>query len=95
MQILKLHINERVRRNGDTDEARQFARFLLDIGEGSLPLHPELGQNLVCIPDQYIFESQDAQQFIKWCAILTFKPQGRLVFQIEHFWLQKTVLLIT
>ena len=82
VRFLKLHINERVRRNGDTDEASQFARFLLDIGEGSLPLHPELGQNLVCIPDQYIFESQDAlEQFIKWCY-----PDIKR--------LQKTVMLI-
>ena len=27
-------------------------------------------------------------------AILTFKTQGRRVFQIEHFWLQKTGMLI-
>ena len=67
VQILKLTINERVRRNGDTPEAKEFAKFLVDLGEGKLPLHPEIGQNMVRIPDNYIFESESVQDLIGWC----------------------------
>ena len=67
VQILKLTINERVRRNGDTPEAKEFAKFLVDLGEGKLPLHPEIGQNMVRIPDKYIFESESVQDLIRWC----------------------------
>ena len=66
-KVLKLHINKRVRQNGDTPEARRFAQFLLDVGEGALPFHPEIGQNMVCIPDEYIFQSDSLHEFIKWC----------------------------
>ena len=67
VQILKLTINERVRRNGDTPEAKEFAKFLVDLGEGKLPLHPAIGQNMVRIPDKYIFESESVQDLIRWC----------------------------
>ena len=67
VQILKLTINERVRRNGDTPEAKEFAKFLVDLGEGKLPLHPKLGQNMVRIPDTYVFESDSVEDLICWC----------------------------
>ena len=65
VHIIRLHINERVRKNGDNVEAQNFARFLLDVGEGKLPYHPELGLNMVQIPDKYIFHSQDTASFIE------------------------------
>ena len=64
VRILRLTINERVRRNGDTPEAKEFAKLLVDLGEGKLPLHPELGQNIVRIPEKYIFESESVEDFI-------------------------------
>ena len=51
VKILRLNINERVRRKGDTEEGKIFADFLLKVGKGKLPYHSELGKNMVRIPD--------------------------------------------
>ena len=65
--MLSLNINERVRRNGDNNQGRNFADFLLQVGEGNLPYHPSLGHNVVKIPDEYIFASQSLGEFVRWC----------------------------
>ena len=64
IQKLKLTQNMRVLRQGNTEEARQFSSFLLQVGNGSLPQD----KNGVCrIPDQYVFQDGMEEEFIKWC----------------------------
>ena len=67
VRMLSLNINERVRRNGDNEQGRKFSDFLLQVGEGKLPYHSTLGQNIVKIPDEYVFASQCLEDFIRWC----------------------------
>ena len=67
VQLLRLTINERVRQNGNDDQAQRFSNFLLQIGEGKVPFHPELGPNIVRFPDEYVFHGQNLQDFISWC----------------------------
>ena len=40
---------------------------MLQVVEGNLPYHPSLGQNIVKIPDEYIFASQSLEEFVRWC----------------------------
>ena len=44
-----------------------FSDLLLQFGNGKLPYHSELGNNIVRIPDQYVFESQNKEDFVRWC----------------------------
>ena len=44
-----------------------FSDFLLQVGDRKLPYHSELGNNIVRIPDQYVFESQNKEDFVRWC----------------------------
>ena len=54
----------RVINQGNTLEAQEFAKFLLDIGNGSIP---HTGDDIIRIPDQYVFTAGDEKDFIKWC----------------------------
>ena len=67
VQTLKLSINERVRQNGDTEQSRNFADFLVTLGEENLPTVPQIGPDYVQIPEQYIFPSVSPSDFIQWC----------------------------
>ena len=78
VRILKLTINERVRRNGDTPEAKEFANFLVELGEGKLPLHPEMGPNLIRIPDKYIFGSESVEDLVNWCYPQISEPSAAI-----------------
>ena len=65
---LRLTINERVRRNGNNPAAQKFCKFLLDIGDGKVPTYPTLGENMIRIPDEFIFPQTDSLlPFIDWC----------------------------
>jgi ATP-dependent DNA helicase PIF1 len=74
----------RVLKNGDNHEAREFLKFLLDIGDGSYPTHPDIGTSMVQIPQKYIFESgrEDSPQkfcdFLQWCYPNLHSPQTDL-----------------
>jgi ATP-dependent DNA helicase PIF1 len=63
---LGLRINERVKRKGDRPEDREFAQYLLLLGAGTYPTCPEIGDDVVSIPDKYIFKSTNMDDFIKW-----------------------------
>ena len=64
--VKHLHLTEnmRVLRQGNTNEAREFAQFLLDIGNGDLPITDD---GVIQIPDKYVFTGGDEKEFIKWC----------------------------
>ena len=65
-EVKHLHLidNMRVINQGNTIEAQQFAQFLLDIGNGTIP---HTGDGVIRIPDQYVFTGGDEKEFIKWC----------------------------
>ena len=65
---LRLTINERVRRNGNNPTAQRFCNFLLAIGDGKVPTYPSLGENMIRIPDEFVFPPTDTLiPFIEWC----------------------------
>ena len=45
IKVLKLTINERVKRYGDDAAAREFSEFLLEVGEGRVPTTNENFEN--------------------------------------------------
>jgi hypothetical protein len=69
VNTLKLTINERVRRNGNTPESLAFSDFLMQIGNGDPRLvETEINENTIKIPDQYVFTaSEKIEDFIEWC----------------------------
>ena len=67
VRVLNLTINERVKRNVDNDEGRRFADFLIQLGEGRLKLYPELGDNIIKLPDEHIFHNDSLEDFVRWC----------------------------
>lgn len=66
VQILNLNINERVLRQGNTLSARSFCEFLLNIGDGKVPLHQDITPETIQIPNMYVFNG-DLNAFILWC----------------------------
>ena len=66
-QIFKLTINERVRASRDPMKAAQYAEFLLQMGEGRLPIQNTVSSDAVTIPKEYLFEGATLQEFILWC----------------------------
>ena len=66
---MSLTINERIRRlnNSENEELDSFSNFLLKIGNGTFQTHPELGEFMIRIPDEYLFQSSNLEDFIDWC----------------------------
>jgi len=68
VQMLHLHINERVRRGGLNAFTEAFCDFLLQLGNGDPALiNQQLGEDNIVIPDQYCFPSPLISDLIKWC----------------------------
>jgi PIF1-like helicase/Helicase len=67
MRKLKLNINERVLRCGDNINFRLFAEFLLEVGENRVPIQRDIGDSSINIPNQFVFNSKEVTDFIKWC----------------------------
>ena len=54
IQQLKLTINMRLK----PDEV-DFANYLLQLGNGATPVHPEIGEDMVKVPNEYLVHSTD------------------------------------
>ena len=60
VKVLKLTINERVKRYGDSIEARKFAEFLLEVGEGRAETTNENFENdTIRIPKDMLVEHNE------------------------------------
>jgi len=44
-----------VRKNGQDTESEDFSVFLQQVGDGNLQYYPELGKNIVRIPEKDLF----------------------------------------
>jgi ATP-dependent DNA helicase PIF1 len=72
---LRLSINERVKRNGNSLEAQEFSQFLLQVGNGDNSLlDNDLDDITIKIPEQFIYNnngvtsnSEKLENFIEWC----------------------------
>ncbi len=70
--IKKLTINERVRRykqqnsNDPTliENLENYCKFLLDMGEGKLPIENSISPSSIQIPDKYIFKGKTLEEFV-------------------------------
>lgn len=66
IEEMHLTINERVLRNNNTPEGRQFAQYLLDVGDGKPELYePSIGNSMTRIPDNLVF-SGSVTELIQW-----------------------------
>ena len=54
IQQLNLTINMRLK----SDEV-DFAKYLLQLGNGTTPVHPEIGEDMVKVPNEYLVHSTD------------------------------------
>jgi hypothetical protein len=63
---LSLTVNERVRRHeGDRDSLLAFTNFLLQMGEGRLPVNRNISESSIKIPEQYLFNGDSDEAFVK------------------------------
>jgi hypothetical protein len=67
MTKLKLTINERVFRCGNNPSSINFANFLLAIGENRIDIERTVGEKSIKMPNEYVFQSQNVEDFIHWC----------------------------
>jgi len=66
---LSLKTNERINRCGNdevTSKTEEFADFLLNVGDGTVPYESDIGENLIRIPDEYVFESETVDDLLNW-----------------------------
>jgi ATP-dependent DNA helicase PIF1 len=66
VKVYNLTINERVLRQGNTEDAKSFCRYLLKIGEDKIPHHHDICSESIEIKNQYVFKG-DLKSFILWC----------------------------
>ena len=73
VERLQLTINERTLRaiNQDTppevvEGINKFNDFILQVGNGTLQVHPEISPSSVRIPDEYVFQSQNPKDLLQW-----------------------------
>jgi len=60
IKVLRLSINERVKRYGNDIEATNFAKFLLAVGEGRVPTTNENFENdTIRIPDNMLVPNKE------------------------------------
>ena len=59
MNLLQLTKNMRA------NEDEEFAKYLLDIGRGQVETHPEIGQDMVKIPEELKSKSENLNQLCK------------------------------
>jgi ATP-dependent DNA helicase PIF1 len=67
MKILQLSINERVNRSGSSNDGKEYSKYLINIGEGTVPIFNTMGSSIVKIEDYLIHPNQNIEQFIRWC----------------------------
>ena len=67
VEVHSLKINERIKRratNNNLDELQKFADTLEKIGDGTFPINEELGEDMIRIPDKWLSQSSNLQEFI-------------------------------
>ena len=64
---LSLTINERVKRGENTINILEFSEFLLEVGEGRVPIESDISPNTIAIPENYLYTSENIKNFINWC----------------------------
>ena len=68
VHTIKLTINERIRRLETTGaDLDSFSNFLLSVGDGQIKIHRDLGDFMIRIPDEFVFQSQELTAFVDWC----------------------------
>ena len=61
----KLTINERIRQQaGPAEDLDSFSDFLTNVGNGTIPTHRDLGDFMIRIPDEFVFQSKKLEDFI-------------------------------
>ena len=53
-----LHLTKNMRANEDKD----FANYLLDVGRGKVETHPEIGPDMIKIPEEFVSKSENIKQ---------------------------------
>jgi len=66
VETIPLTINERVRRNGDSESDKEFTRLLLDIGDGKIPVCKAVTANSIIIPPEFIWTDTNLSSFVDW-----------------------------
>lgn len=66
VETISLTINERVRRNGDSERDKEFTKFLLNIGDGEIPVCKAITPNSINIPPEFIWKSSTLSAFVDW-----------------------------
>ena len=62
--VQQLHLEENMRvKNSNDEEDKEFEKYLLDIGQGKIPTHPEIGEHMIKIPEKMASKSQDLKTF--------------------------------
>ena len=60
---LRLTENEQLNRHGVNEANTRLADYLMELGNGTIP---EVSHGCIRIPDQYVFESDNMDDFIDW-----------------------------
>jgi len=60
---LRLTENERLKRYGYNEDNTRLANYLMEVGNGTIPA---IVNDFICLPNEYVFDSNDIKAFIDW-----------------------------
>ncbi len=67
VQILRLTVNMRIMQGaGEQQDGSDFAKFLLDLGEGKIPVNPEEGEFAIELREPLILSGEKLQDIVTW-----------------------------
>ena len=55
---MKLTINERIKRQGNSEKLRRWNNFILQIGDGIYPFEKSLGEGFIKLPDNIVSKAR-------------------------------------
>ena len=61
--VQQLHLEENMRIKNAASDDKEFAQYLLDLGRGKLPTHPEIEEYMIKIPENMASKSENLNQF--------------------------------
>uniref|UniRef100_A0A8C4NE54 ATP-dependent DNA helicase n=1 Tax=Eptatretus burgeri TaxID=7764 RepID=A0A8C4NE54_EPTBU len=67
VQIFRLTVNMRIMQGaGEEQDESDFAKFLLDLGEGKIPVNPEKGEFAIELREPLILPGEKLQDIVTW-----------------------------
>src|SRR5260364_44797 len=63
VKTMQLTINMRIQQQNDVEQ-KNFVKFLLQVSEGKVPTHSDIGKDFIRLPDNIVLDSENIDDLI-------------------------------